>query len=394
VTGARGKLLARGVWLGGAAILLLALVLERVGTTGIERMSLLVGLSQGVALLAVGLVGLLVASRQPGNAIGWLYLAFWVLIALMSLASGYGHWATVVHAGAPGGTLAVWLYGWLWVPALAVLLSFPFLLFPDGRLLSPRWRLVAWWTAVAATVWSLGSAFEGNDYTDAAGHAAANPYTPPGLVPVANVLPNVGAAMFISAFLLCLASLVLRFRRSSGVERAQTKWLLFAGTITLGFLLLPGNHGADGWIDVGMGFVLALIPLAVCVAILRYRLYDIDRLISRTTSYAVVTGLLVLTYLSVVTVVSTLLPQSSSSLAVAAATLTAAALARPVLRRVQGAVDRRFNRARFDAQRTVEAFGGRLRNQVELSAVASDLVEAVERSLAPASAALWIRGPR
>jgi len=384
--------LAQVLWLVGLSFGLAGAWFAHAGTSGFERMAVLVAASQGTAVLAVGLVGLVIALRQPRNALGWIYLAVWIMFGVMLLATGYGHWATVERPGAVGGTFAVWLHDWFWVPTMALLLSFPFLLFPSGHLVSRAWRWVARWAATATFIWSVAFAFEGHDYTDAVGRPQPNPYTPDSLVSFFDVMRNVGAGLFASAMVLCLASLFVRFRRADGEARAQIKWLFFAGTVTLAVLMLPGNHGENTWLDVVTGLALAMIPIAVCVAILRYRLYDIDRIISRTTSYAMVTGMLLATYLVVVTLASSLLPDSSNSLAVAAATLAAAALARPALARVQGVVDRRFNRARFDAQHTVDAFGNRLRSEVELTTVTDDLVGAVHATLAPVNVSLWVRG--
>ena len=308
----------------------------------------------------------------------------------MSLSTGYGHWATVVHANVPGGTFAVWVHNWAWVPMLCLLLSLPFLLFPDGHLPSPRWRYAAWWVGVVTCIWTIAFAFEGHDFTDAQGHATSNPYTPHSLVPFFDLMRNIGAVLFISAMVLCLASLVVRFRRADSLQRAQIKWVFFAGGVTLGFLLLPADHGNGGWVDVLMGFVLVLIPIAVCVAIMRYRLYDIDRIISRTTSYAIVTGLL-LAIFAVVVAASSSLFGPKNQLGVAVATLAAAALARPVLSRVQRQVDRRFDRARYDAQQTIDSFGGRLRDEVDVSSVSRDLLATVELALSPSLVSLWLR---
>jgi hypothetical protein len=382
--------LALATWLLGLVLSLAGLVFARIGTTGVDPMTILIGLSQGSALLSVGLVGLVVALKQPRNAIGWIYLVFWVTTGVMSLSTGYSHWATVVHSSAFGGEFAVWLHNWAWVPVMCLLLSFPFLLFPDGHLPSPRWRYVAWWVGLASLLWSISFAFEGHDYTDALGAHVPNPYTPDSLVPFFDLMRNVVAGLFISAMVLCLVSLYVRFRGAGGMERAQIKWVFLAGAVTLGFLLLPGDHGGGGWIDVLMGFVLILIPISVCVAILRYHLYDIDRIISRTTSYAIVTGLLVATFAVIVAASSSVLGPKNQ-LGVAIATLVAAALARPVLARVQRIVDRRFDRARYDAQHTIDAFGGRLRNEVDVSSVSLDLVDTVSDVLAPNQLSLWLR---
>jgi peptidoglycan/LPS O-acetylase OafA/YrhL len=183
-------------------------------------------------------------------------------------------------------------------------------------------------------------------------------------------------------------SVALRWRRSSGIERLQLRWFLAAVVaVAIGFLLTFHNSGANA----AFGFTVSLIPIACGVAILRYRLYDIDRIISRAASYAIVTGVLLVTYALVVTSVTRLMPDAST-LAVAAATLSAAALARPLYRRVQQAVDRRFNRARYDAQHTVDDFGARLRHEVDTDLVAGDLLGVVRLTLQPAGVALWLRG--
>ena len=388
----RATAVAWGIWTLGAVVGVVGLGFERIGAAGFDRMAVLVSVSQGSAVVAISVVGLIVAGRQPSNPLGWLYLCFWVLMGVGSLASGYGHWATVIHAGAGGGVFAVWLNNWLWVPALTILLSFPFLLFPDGHLLSPRWRIVGGWTASTIFIWSIAFAFAGHDYTNSAGEGVPNPYTPVALVPFFDLMRNLGGILFISALVACLASLFVRFRRADGQGRAQIKWLFLAGTVTLGFLLVTGSHKWNKLDDVLMGFVLVLIPISVGVAVTRYHLFDIDRVISRTAAYAVVTGLLLATYAAVAASISAIVGKGST-IAVAAATLTAAAVARPVLLRVQAAVDRRFNRSRYDAIHTVDAFGTRLRNQVDPHHVSEDLVTTVNATLQPNHITVWIRQP-
>jgi hypothetical protein len=391
MTGQPRKPAAQGIWLLGLGLTVAGLLFARLGTSGASPMTLLIGLSQGTALVAVGLVGLLIAVRQPRNAIGWLYLAFWVATGLLSLSTGYGHWATVAHDGAVAGEFAVWLHNWLWVPLLSLLL-FPFLLFPNGHVPSPRWRSVAWWVAISCAAWSVAFAFEGHDYSDAEGLHAQNPYTPSSLVPLFDALRNVFAVAFLIGLVLCLVSLYVRFRRADGMARAQIKWLFLAGGVTLAFLLLPGDHGSGGGIDVAMGFALASIPLAVGVAILRYHLYDIDRVISRTLSYLIVTALLVGVYSALVLGVTGLVG-SDAPWVVAAATLTAAALAQPLYRRVQALIDRRFDRTRYDQLRTVDVFGQTLRRHVRTEDVSEQLLSTVHSTLHPNQASLWMRNP-
>jgi hypothetical protein len=205
--------------------------------------------------------------------------------------------------------------------------------------------------------------------------------------------------------LACALSLVMRFRRSRGIERQQVKWLASGAAITASIYLLMmllswGYNLADApsppWLEtLGNVSVLAFIaiPVAICIAVLRYGLYGIDRLISRTLSYALITGTLLGVYLLLVTTVSRIAP-SSNSMAVAASTLTVAALFQPLRRRVQTVVDRRFNRARYDADRTADAFSRTLREEVDLDAVSTDLIEAVYDTLQPATVGLWLREPR
>jgi hypothetical protein len=351
-----------------------------------------VAVSQGVAFAAIGAVGLLLATRVPLNAIGWLYLAAWMVLALGVFAEEYGRWATVVHADGFAGTFTVWLTNWLFVPALGLLLTYPLLLFPDGHLPSPRWRWVGWATGVVTVSWCIAFAYSGADYADAAGRDALNPYTPQRLVGLFDLGKIALAILFISLVGCSVASLVVRFRRSGPLERAQIKWLMLAGAAAATFLALPVDHGTGNWVDVLLGFVLALLPISVGVAILRYRLYDIDRIISRTASYALVTGLLLAVYFVIVTSVTTLLPQSTNAFAVAAATLTAAAAFRPLLDRVQKAVDRRFDRARYDGQRTVDVFAARLRDEVDAERVSDDLLTLVRDTVQPTGVGLWLRG--
>jgi len=389
---ARLAVLAWAVWGLGLVLLVGGLVLGAIDDPVARWESVAAGFTQGAAFVAIGAVGLLLSVRRPGNAIGWIYLGSWVGMTAIVWIGSYAKWATVTHPGGFAGTPAVWLNNWLWVPVIGTLLTFPFLLFPNGHLLTRRWRPVAWAAGVVTVLWSIAFAFEGEDYSDALGRSADHPYTPDHWVGFFNTGKNVLALVFLTVLVGSVASLVLRFRRSGPLERAQIKWLMLAGALSVAFTTLPVDHGTGNWVDVVAGLVWALLPISVGVAILRYRLYDIDRFISRTTSYVLVIGVLFLVYVSVVTAVGQLLPKSSD-LAVAAATLAAAALFRPVLSRVKSVVDRRFNRSRYDAQHTVDAFAARLRDGVDPDLVATDLLDVVEGTVEPTSASLWMRTP-
>jgi hypothetical protein len=354
---------------------------------------------------AWGLVGALLAWRRPDNPMGWLFLSIGALSGLAGVAA-----TVTTHPGALVAPVAwfvvvcAWYQQWFWFPTFALSTVFTVLLFPDG-LPSRRWRPVLWTTITAVAVLSLLAAF--NDQLSAAA-------MPPGSTPVDNPLGSVSlpvldqgssSPLFGFAFVVLIGcaglttvSAFLRYRRSRGVERLQLRWFVFAVAVSAVVFLVVGVGGAaaqsSASTDVVTSFIaslaLAFVPISCGIAILRYHVYDVDRVVSRTTSYALVTALVVAVYAAVVTLVPRLVPVSSS-LAVAAATLFAAAFARPALRRVQAVVDRRFNRGKVDAQRTVDAFGARLRDEVDADVVRSDLLGAVDRTLQPATITLWLR---
>jgi hypothetical protein len=233
-------------------------------------------------------VGLVVALHQPRNAIGWIYLVVWASAALFFVGvEEYAQWAAESHADAPGETVAVWLGNWVWVPIFAPLLTFPFLLFPDGHLPSPRWRPVAWAIVVFTALWSFAFVFQGADYTDALGRPAENPFTPTNLIPLFDVARQVLALAVIILVGLSVSSLVVRYRRAEGDERHQIRWLMFAAGLTLVWLTLPLEHGNGGPADVAQGLILMLIPLSIGVAMTRYRLYDIDVVIGKAVVFGI-----------------------------------------------------------------------------------------------------------
>ncbi|MFL6181963.1 MAG: histidine kinase N-terminal 7TM domain-containing protein, partial [Actinomycetes bacterium] len=218
----------------------------------------------------------------------------------------------------------------------------------------------------------------------------ANPLALPAMQDLDSWLYGHGFISIPALLLLGLFNMVWRWRRSAGIERQQYRWLVSACTVMVTAMLLLVTNNFAGWSVALMLVALNALPVAVATAVTRYRLFDLERLISRTASYAVVTGLLVATYAVVVTAATQLLPRNSP-LAVTVATLTAAALARPLYRRFQTFVDHRFNRTKYDAHRTVDAFGLRLRRQFDFEAVRVDLVEVVRESLEPQEVRLWVR---
>jgi len=349
-------------------------------------------LAQGFAMVGVGVVGWLIASRRPQNPIGWIYLGCWLGGGALALANTYGRWATVTRPGAPVGETAVWLMNWAFVPVIGTLVTYPLLLFPDGHLPTPRWRKVAWATGAVIVLWSVSFALSGADYTDAQSRSAANPYTSDSIVGFFDISKVVLAVTFVALVIAMVVSLVVRFRRGSELERAQLKWLILAGVASVLFLMLPSDHGNGDWVDILGGLVWALLPISVGIAILRYRLYEIDRIISRTVTYTAVIVILVGVYLAIVGSLSVVLPENGAP-AVAAATLAAAALFRPLLSLVKVRVDRRFNRSRYDARITADEFAQRVRDGSDTDAVEADLVSSVTRAMEPSQVSLWIRQP-
>jgi hypothetical protein len=264
----------------------------------------------------------------------------------------------------------------------------PFLLLPDGRLRSRHWRLVVAAAVVGMAMFVVGGIlFPGQTSNDPG--AIDNPFGLAGVAGrIAMVVTISGLVLYAVSLPAALVCVVLRFRASRGVERQQLRWVAAGAAVAVLVLLpLPGGE----WLPSFMTVVgLLCMPVSVAVAVLRYRLWDLDRLISRTVTYVLVTGLLVLPYLLILPG-ATRLAEGAGSLAVAAATLAAAAMFQPLRRRIQDLVDRRFNRRRYDAARTVEVFAARLREQVELDALSAQLLAAVDQTVAPTRASLWLR---
>ena len=389
-------MLAWSLWLASmgccAGGLLAALLWVRPLTFGILAGGAATALAFPVGYATVGLV---LSLRRPTNPIGWLYAASGLAWALEQPFGPWlqqlvrDHWPLPVAA-----QLAVVAGGFLWAPGVAFGITLPFLLLPGGRLRSPGWRVVVVVTAVtgAGIVLAAGSLLPGR----LGETSTANPFALTGPAgTVATVLFDAGLGLHAASAVAALVSLVLRFRASVGVERQQLRWVAAGGAAAVAGLLptiLVGLGIAARVNDLVVYPAVLCVPVAVAVAVLRYRLWDLDRLVSRTVTYAVVTGLLVLPYLLVVPAAGRL-AAGTGSLGVAAATLAAAALFQPLRRRVQGLVDRRFNRRRYDAARTLDRFAARLRDQVDLDALGAELLATVDQTMQPTQASLWLRPP-
>jgi hypothetical protein len=329
----------------------------------------------------------LLAGRRPANPVGWLLGGWGLVMAFGTFTGAYVNQALVRHPGSlPAANWVGWAEGVVWHPAFA-LLAFLLLLFPHGRLPSRRWRPFAWFTAAVYLTLSLAAALAPGAvelyYPEA---------TPPLRLPVAGLADSAFALLLGGQLLVlatCLLSVALRLRRAKGEERQQVKWFVY--TVTTVVLVFVSTT-----LVLGAGYLFplfGLIPVSVAIAVFKYRLYEIDRLINRTLVYGLLTALLVGVYAGLVFLLGGLLDPATgdSALAVAASTLAVAALFQPARRRVQGLVDRRFNRRRYDAGRTVERFSGRLRDQVDLDTLTAELLAVVDGTVQPASASLWLR---
>jgi hypothetical protein len=349
---------------------------------------------------AFAVVGIVVAWRKPGNPLGWLMLGVAGFLALSEDASFY---AVAGYRVRPGGLpfrgLAL-LTQPGWAPAIASL-GLIVLLFPDGRLPSPRWRWAVWpylalaaaWIA-SALVFTASAIASHNVRLDASGNLQALNHSEGGWFGVVQFLFFLVLSV---SWLAALSAQAISYRRSSGERRQQLKWLLSGAVSCLvAFVLSAGPLSQlSGGLRTVSGLLTAVgflaLPACIGVGILKYRLFDIDRIISRTLAYALLTGLLLGVYAGLVLLATQVL-RFSSTWAVAGSTLAAAALFTPVRRRVQRAVDRRFNRARYDADRMVDAFAARLQEAVDLDAVRADLAAVVRVALEPAHVTLWING--
>jgi hypothetical protein len=352
-------------------------------------------------ILDMSLVGGLLAIRRRDNAIGSILLGAGVLAAVSFTAGYYARLDDMLGGDRlPLVVPIAWLGTWTFTPAIGLMVVFLPLLFPTGHLPGPRWRILAVAVIAALAIGAVQSATAPgpmNGITSAG--AIVNPVRLPD--PLSSWIQTIGAISSLlapPAFLIAIASVVARFRTSRGAERQQLKWFLFVASIAalaLGLSIVSVGPISDGAWIAGL-VAVACLPLAIGVAILRYRLYDIDRLVSRTVSYGAVTGMLVAVFAAVNLALEALLASmtQANTLAVAASTLVVFALFQPVRRRVQGIVDHRFNRDRYEADRIATAFAERLRDQVDPGRLRLELDGVLAQTVAPSSTYLWLRGEK
>jgi len=349
-----------------------------------------------LTLVSAATVGAVLASRRPRHPVGWLLLALGLSVVVSGVTDGYASYGLQVRPGSLPGARWVALYsdaapGVVW-PALV---GFILLLTPTGSLPSPRWR---WWAIVTAAlpvVFLLGLLLSAG-LLGGPDESVTSPLAVPGLAGLVLVA-SIAALIFSQlAVLVDVASLAMRFRRARGVERQQLRWVaVAAGLLAVAVVAtvigaLTGHSAVPEWTS---GLFVALLPVATGAAILRYRLYDLDRIISRTLAYGLLTVLLGGGYAAVVLGLGQRLGGRQSSLVVAGATLAVAAVFQPARRRIQALVDRRFNRRRYDAVETIQAFSERLHQQVDLTTLTAELLAVADRTVEPTMVSLWLRPP-
>ena len=349
-----------------------------------------------LAAISFSTVGAVIASRRTENPMGWLFCATGLVFAVVHFCAQYAIYTLLTKPGSlPAGEAAAWIGSWLWVPQLG-LVGFVVLLFPDGSLPSRRWR---WFAALSVLLLLMGAVT-----------AAFSPAPVIGLGPIYN--PLAVESLSNSAYKLvepgvntlnvvAMVSLFIRLRRARGVERQQIKWFAYAVGVTIsgGILAYPISEAIGsvwlGWLGF-IPFIVGVlgIPISMGIAILRYRLYEIDLLINRTLVYGILTAVLALIYFGSVTLlqyVFSLLTGQGNTLAIVASTLGIAALFNPLRRRIQGFIDQRFYRRKYDAAKTLEGFGARLRDETDLETISEDLVGVVRGTMQPSHVTVWLR---
>jgi hypothetical protein len=359
----------------------------------VARLDLSEEVSARLAFLPFGIVGAVIVARQPRNTIGWLCCAIGLGTSLFQFMEDCAFYA--LARDLPSGAALAILGASPWWALIGLIAIFLPLLFPTGRLPSPRWRPVAWAAVVVISAASVLFALQPIRLFEVPSFPV-NPLGIEGAAATVELAGSVALALMGLLAFVAAASVVIRFRRASGVERQQLKWFTYAAALLAAFFSItssvfqPRGHLADVLFFVAF----ALVPAAIGVAILRYHLYDIDRLIYRTLVYGLLTVLLAGLYGGLVLVLGQVfggVTGDPPGWAVAGATLAVAALFQPARRRIQQAVDRRFNRRKYDVGRTVEAFAARLRDELDLDALSAELLSVVDQTMQPTTASLWLQ---
>ena len=386
------------LWVSALAMIIILLTFPVISGHGISELAadpvVIVFL---IFVLVFVSVGALVATKRPENPLGWVMLATGITFSVAGMSTAWVEEFVRpgMEASLPAVSLA-WISSWTW--GIGPLLSgtFLILLFPDGHLPSARWRPVARTIGVGIVMMVASIAFTPGPMDVDARVDIVNPFGIGTTDAPMTVLATIGLLVALGGLLLSVASLFARYRRAVAQTRLQIRWLAYAAIVVVVFLtagaVIESTMGEKG-VEINNTIVpasLTALPLAIGIAILRHRLFDIDRVINRTIVYALVTGSALAVYSGTVFLVGTVAVGSSDNLTVAVATLAAAAVFRPALRWVQGFVDRRFYRRRYDAQHTIDRFGARLREETDLDELTEDLVGVVETTMQPEHVSVWL----
>src|SRR5215208_3925008 len=346
-------------------------------------------------VLTFSVVGAIIASRQPRNAIGWIFCGIGLVVSLNSLGGGYAEYR--LAGGSAAGSLAetaAWFSSWSWTLWVYVPTSFLLLLFPDGRLPSPRWRPVAWCAALGVISFVAGNALEPGPLGDFP--RITNPYGVDS--PILDAIASAGYILAAASMVASAVSLIVRMRRAGRAQRQQIKWLAYGGAVVVGAVFVSGvisiwsGDAAIAVISLG----LLGVPIFTGVAIARYRLYEIDIVINRTLVYGALTAALVGVYFGGVATAQAIFrtltgQEQQPQLAIVVSTLVIAALFNPLRKRIQAFIDRRFYRKKYDAAKTLEAFSFRLREETDLQALNGELTRVVRETMQPSHVSLWLR---
>ena len=367
-----------------------------------------------VLLLAFPTVGALIASRRPQNPIGWIFCAAGFILAFLPLSEAYTDYALYARSDPlPGAEFTAWISQWVGFPVFLLVAVLLFLLFPTGRLLSRRWRFVTWVAVIANVLFALGIALAPGRL--AGNPSVINPFGVGGVI-IGGVVParrffgalaNIGYLLSLFSVVVSVVSPILRLRRASGEQRQQLKWFVYAASLTaVGFsgilISLTGIYFNAGLLNTIVWYLgplaLMLLPVSAGIAILRYRLYDIDVVINRTLVYGLLSAALLAVYIGGVSATQAIFQaltgqEEQHQLAVVASTLLIAALFNPLRRRVQGFIDRRFYRRKYDARKTLEAFSATLKDETNLNRLGDDLVRVVEETVQPSHTGSWLKEP-
>ena len=338
--------------------------------------------TNSLAFLALATVGAVVASRIPSNPLGWLYCGAAILTLMQEVLTEYSHYVSYTKPGVlPGGVLAMWVANWVWAPGFSLVLVFSFLLFPDGHLPSPRWRPAAWCSAAIVALLTVSSAMYTADYTDSIGRLVPNPFAIPALSGFFNAALGVAQILLLLPIVVALASLIARFRRSHSEEREQIKWLLWSAALIAVFGALPLHQGESEVTSAITGILITLIPISSGIAILKYRLYDIDVVINKTVVYGALAAFITVVYVAVVVGLGRVIGSSNNVALSIAATAVVAIAFQPVRQLVQRYANRLIYGKRATPYEVMAGFSHRVAGTLSVEQVLPEMAEAAARGV-------------